>query len=44
MNKSPQYYQQTELKQCKSEVEEMRIHQNLKTGPIAANISENKIK
>ena len=44
MNKSPQYNQQTKLKQYKSEVEEMHIHQNLKTGPIAANISENKIK
>ena len=33
MNKSSQYnQQQTEPKQCKSEVEELRIHQNLETG------------
>ena len=33
MNKSFQYnQQQTEPKQCKSEVEELRIHQNLETG------------
>ena len=42
MNKSPQYNQQTEPKQCKSEVEEIFIQQNLGTGPIAATISENK--
>ena len=35
MNKSPQYNQQTEPKQCKSEVEEICIHQNLETCPIA---------
>ena len=32
MNKSSQYNQQTEPKQCKSQVEEIRIHQNLETG------------
>ena len=37
MNKSPQY----NLK-CKSEVQEICIHQNLETGPIAATIPENK--
>ena len=42
MNKSPQYNQQTEPKQCKSEVEEICIHQNLETGPVAATISQNK--
>ena len=31
MNKSPQYNQQTEPKQCKSEVEEICIYQNLET-------------
>ena len=36
MNKSPQYNQQAEPKQCKSKVEEMFIQQNLETGPIAA--------
>ena len=43
MNKSPQYNQQTEQKQCKFEVEEICIHQNLETGPIAATVSENKV-
>ena len=32
MNKSPQYNQQTEPKQCKSEAEEVAIHQILETG------------
>ena len=32
MNKSLQYNQQTEPKQCKSEVEEICIHQNLEIG------------
>ena len=33
MNKSAQYYQQhTEPKQCKFEVEEISIHQNLENG------------
>ena len=32
MNKSPQYNQQTEPKQCKCEVEEICIHQNLEIG------------
>ena len=32
MNKSPQYNQQTEPKQCKSEVEEICIQQNLESG------------
>ena len=32
MNKSPQYNQQTEPKQCKSEVEEICIYQNLESG------------
>ena len=32
MNKSPQYNQQTEPKQCKSEVEEIFIYQNLESG------------
>ena len=41
-NKSPQYNQQTEPKQCKSEVEEIFIQQNLGTGPIAATIFENE--
>ena len=43
MNKSPQYNQQTEPKQCKSEVEEICIHQNLETGLIAATILYLKI-
>ena len=38
MNTSPQYNQQTKPKQCKSEVKEICIHQNLETGPIAATI------
>ena len=43
MNKSSQHsQQQTEPKQCKSEVEELHIHQNLETG--YCNISENKYK
>ena len=42
MKKSPQYNQQTEPKQCKSEIEEICVHQNLETGPISATISENK--
>ena len=42
MNKSPQYNQQTEPKQCKSEIEEICIHQNPETGLIVATISENK--
>ena len=33
MNKSPQHNQQTEAEQCKSEVEEICILQNLETGP-----------
>ena len=41
-NKSPEYNQHTEPKQCKSEVEEICIHQNLETGSIVATISENK--
>ena len=41
-NVSPQYNQQTEPKQCKSEVEEICIHLNQETGPIATTISENK--
>ena len=32
MKKSPQYNQQTEPKQCKSEVEEICIYQNLESG------------
>ena len=32
MNKSPQYNQQTEPKQCKCEVEEICIHPNLENG------------
>ena len=32
MNKSPQYNQQTEQKQCKSDVEEIYIYQNLGSG------------
>ena len=32
MNKSPQYNQQTKPKQCKSEVEEISIYQNLESG------------
>ena len=31
MNKSPQYNQQTEPKQCKSEVEGICIYQNLES-------------
>ena len=31
MNKSPQYNQQTEPKQCKSEAKEICIYQNLET-------------
>ena len=43
MNKSSQYnQQQTEPNQCKSEVEELCINQNLETGH--CNISENKCK
>ena len=45
MNKSPQYnQQQTEPKHCKSEVEEICIHQIMETGhgQVAASISENK--
>ena len=38
MKKSSQYNQHTEKKQCKSEVEEICIHQNLESGPIAAAI------
>ena len=30
MNKRPQYNQQIDSKQCKSEVEEIRIYQNTK--------------
>ena len=41
MNKSPQYNQQTELKQCKSEVEKIIcIHQRLETGVITASTFE----
>ena len=36
MNKSPQYNQQTEPKQCKPEGEERCIHKNLETDPVAA--------
>ena len=44
MNKSPYYnQQQTEPKQCKSEVEELRIHQTWKLA-IAASISENNAR
>ena len=32
MTKSPQYNQQAEPKQCKSEVEEICIYQNLESG------------
>ena len=32
MNKSPRYNQQTGRKQCKSEVEEIIIHQSLESG------------
>ena len=38
MNKSPQYNQQTELKQCKPEVEKIGIYQNLKTNHRRASI------
>ena len=46
MNKTSQYnQQQTEPKQCKSEVEELRVHQNLEWKlAIAFAISENKYK
>ena len=45
MNKSSQYnQQQMEPKQCKSEVEELHIHENLETGHCNMNISENKYK
>ena len=45
MNKSSQYnQQQTEPKQCKSEVEELRIQKNLETGRIAASVFESKYK
>ena len=45
MNKSAQYdQQQTEPKQCKSEVEELRIQKNLETGRIAASVFERKYK
>ena len=37
MSKSPQYNQQTGPKECKSEVEEVCIHQNLETGPHRSN-------
>ena len=42
MKESPQYNQQTKSKQCKPEVEEICIHQNLETGhrSIAASISD----
>ena len=42
MNKSPQYNQQTEPKQCKSEVELNMFSAKLETGPITPTISENK--
>ena len=32
MNKSPQYNQQIEPKQCKSDAEEICIYQNLESG------------
>ena len=32
MNKSPQYNQQTDLKQCRSKVEEICIYQNVESG------------
>ena len=41
MNKSPQYNQQTEPKQCKAEVEEICIYQTWKVAVTTA-ISENK--
>ena len=45
MNKSSQYdQQQTEPKQCKSEVEELRIQKNLETGRIVASVFESKYK
>ena len=45
MNKSSQYnQQQTEPTQCKSEVEELRIHQNLETDHCSMHVSENKYK
>ena len=31
MNKSPQYNQQTEPKQCRSEVDEIYVYQNLES-------------
>ena len=44
MNKSPQYNQQTEPKECKSEVEGICSHQNMETGyqSVASYVSENK--
>ena len=43
MDKSPQYSQHTEPKQCKSEVEEICINKNLETGAtVLASTSENK--
>ena len=42
MNKSPQYNQQTEPKQCKSEVEETCIYKNLESGRYTASISVNR--
>ena len=38
MNKSPQYSQQTEIKQCKSEIEEIFIYQNLESGRHTASV------
>ena len=43
MNKNPLYNQQTEPKQWKPEVEEIRIYQNLESGrDSVSSISENK--
>ena len=39
MSKSPQHNQKTEPKQCKSEVEEIYIYQNLKSGSHSIGIS-----
>ena len=43
MNKSPQYNQQTEPKQCKSKFAETCLYQNMPVA-ITASISENKYK
>ena len=45
MTKSSRYnQQQTKPKQCRSEVEELHIHQNLETGHCDIYESENKYK